>query len=773
MDYVQLVDLENLTPGFEIDFGEDDDDIEEIHVSSDDDKLYESADGNLPLRSRKATNDAQECQPNASSLVAESLSRLPQNERQLSTLKWLRGQSAGTLEFPSPSGDQGADLSSEYEEGNSLLSSLNLSRVLRRRSSLPLEVAAASSGKQRFTPSSSQILPNDSGFAGENYNRCNPQRKTAPPSRRKAVGNTAAATYPPPSFGPSQAPHRHASHARHHSVAEANTRSGARKSHRITARAKGNGAGQETADVNYPITPFTATVRMTSMDKPTHAPAPIITTPTDTPADYRHDFAHPSEHSSDVAQDDGPRAPPPTTALQGIPSLERTDRRHILALAKELPLHVLTVAGKLELALCREQEDFASGNLKEFCPPALRAELHFLIRNLIFVQKVAASLSAACSSPEDEAQIAAELDTLTNEFSHMYLTSADVLLYFRQTGMNAIFPQLMKRLDWEYRNPGRNYVYHQFEQGDVPGATNDLDEEGGSVLDEVDTATLGNQLPQSIILSAATIPKSTLTHRVIEDGESAPYGRQSGFCGHLEHMSAVNQVVVTATQLYYRLESEFVPKSDIIAKDRIYASGDIIAHQLSVLYHSLGGEFKKYRPHVEKHFNIAKSWGTLSHSVARRKSGPSGGANESEDKGMAEYIDKLKLLLAEIVTDALYSAKAKVELPESRFPPLIHGGARDADGRRHGARESRWVVPAPIHNVTAHSILRYLNYELPPPPKKRESGATGNKGRTNLEHRKGNKHHTNSDNGKGGGGGGGGRPPIPPFLADRTAKPSL
>ncbi|KAJ1915540.1 hypothetical protein H4219_004278 [Mycoemilia scoparia] len=455
-----------------------------------------------------------------------------------------------------------------------------------------------------------------------------------------------------------------------------------------------------------------------------------------------------------------------------------SDRKYILSLASEIPLQIMNKAGELELALCREEEDYLSHQECQFCPQSLRTELNHLVKKLLLIQQ-AVSMLPSKHSPSEEARIAQELDGLFNDPNQLYVAPAELLLYIRESGLNFTFPHLARRLDWEYRHPKQIYVRRQTEPYDSASDSE------ASALDEPGTAQ-NQPVPPNIILSAAAIPKSTIRRAQQREDHT---NHHRGINAHLQYMSVINQLMVVALRIYHRIDHE---GNDFGQKDHRF-----IAHQLSVLYQSLGGDFKKYKKPIESAFEKIKT--QVANPTPPPSPHPPTKPISTEPKELSvESITWLKNILSDLIADALYQCTTSIPLIESRFFQLQKGYYESKQQQVYGLSGEKgqgtsiinWKVPSPIRGLPTRPILNYISRELPPPSKKRHGhnrdgawGRGGATGRGNIDAKKGGNNL--SEKGKanktlvgmaagpiGGQAKGPPRPPLPAFFAERRGPSS-
>ena len=249
-----------------------------------------------------------------------------------------------------------------------------------------------------------------------------------------------------------------------------------------------------------------------------------------------------------------------------------------------------------------------------------------------------------------------------------------------------------------------------------------------------------------------------------------------GFGAHLAYMSVINQLVVIAFRIYRRLEDD-IPKGLL---DHCF-----IAHQLTVLYQSLGGDYKKYKHRIESVFDKIKA------EVTTPTPPPSAHPQTKPASINTKYLSNensqdLKSLLSDLIVDVLYTSNAKISLVESRFSQhhkdYSDGHHAIFGDDRHNGFNADWDVPAPIKGPPTRSILNYITRELPPLPKKRGGhgnrdgtwGRGGNVARPIGEGKRGAGHRSDNGNANkvhGAGNGANGaavakgppRPPLPAF----------
>ncbi|KAI8326343.1 hypothetical protein GQ54DRAFT_294815 [Martensiomyces pterosporus] len=491
------------------------------------------------------------------------------------------------------------------------------------------------------------------------------------------------------------------------------------------------------------------------------------------------------------------------------------------AAASNLPLEIMELASELEVTLARDQEDYYSDNISQ---PNLDLEvlqsLGRAVRQQCLLQrqqlqrrksnmqlgltggngshderngggKAAAEVQSADTSNARQAEFADDDQDLNAMLS-------EVSQYFLQSGLYLVFPFSAKWVDWLARHPDRPYPWRKdldFEDDDVDVddredaraasgnvAAGDSGDEGGDYNRPLSSASsfggdspmLSRPIPAGEVLSKARIPMSQRHAKPAKDAESQ--GRPKGINAHWQYYMVINQIVTVASGIHRQLQ---IPAEE--------ADHAFIAHQLAALYQFLGGDFKKYKPHIESVFDAIKEDLGLKTPPATPNgkeiseepmmSAESAGSVQGSDGPRkvlsSECVKVLGEMMSSMVTEALYSM-SKVSI--NKDPSLATGTHAKQDQQLHQqqqqqqqttqtaaaalastshypAREAQYALST-LKGLHTQPIIRYLNREMRVAnSERRRRGLAHNLSRnSSISHLRQQHHHQYQN-----------QPPLPPL----------
>ncbi|KAJ1847795.1 hypothetical protein LPJ57_008709, partial [Coemansia sp. RSA 486] len=298
------------------------------------------------------------------------------------------------------------------------------------------------------------------------------------------------------------------------------------------------------------------------------------------------------------------------------------------------PLEIMEYASELEISLAREQEDYYSDNVSQAnLDPMILQNLGKAVHQQCLIQQqqiqrrksnmhlgLAANNTSAninngaggggnSSSEEHNVHAEAALDAQYDDYEQaLRAMLSEVSQYFTQSGLNLVFPFSAKWVEWLTRHPDRPFPWRKDLEDDGQNGTDDADDNGSesdaSSFGE-DPPMLSRPLPPDDVLSKATIPMSMRRPVLVKDFVSQE--KRKGINAHWQYYSVINQITTVASNIHRMLT---VPLSQ--------ADHSFVPHQLAALYQFLGGDFKKYKPHIESVFDAVK----LSLGVITRPSTP-------------------------------------------------------------------------------------------------------------------------------------------------------
>ncbi|KAJ2854172.1 hypothetical protein J3B02_002805 [Coemansia erecta] len=298
------------------------------------------------------------------------------------------------------------------------------------------------------------------------------------------------------------------------------------------------------------------------------------------------------------------------------------------------PLEIMEYASELEISLAREQEDYYSDNVSQAnLDPMILQNLGKAVHQQCLIQRqqvqrrksnMHLGLTANnnnnnnnnnnggggnSSSEEHNAHAEAILDAQYDDYEQaLRAMLVEVSQYFTQSGLNLVFPFSAKWVEWLTRHPDRPFPWRKDLEDDGQNGPDDADGNGSdsdvSSFGE-DPPMLSRPLPPDDVLSKATIPMSM--RRPVRVKDFVSHEKRKGINAHWQYYSVINQITVVASNIHRMLT---VPASQ--------ADHSFVPHQLAALYQFLGGDFKKYKPHIESVFDAIK----LSLGVKTRPSTP-------------------------------------------------------------------------------------------------------------------------------------------------------
>ncbi|KAJ1906743.1 hypothetical protein LPJ81_001180 [Coemansia sp. IMI 209127] len=431
-----------------------------------------------------------------------------------------------------------------------------------------------------------------------------------------------------------------------------------------------------------------------------------------------------------------------------------------------VPLEIMEHASELEISLAREQEDYFSDNVSPAnLDPVILQNLGKAVHHQCLLQrqhqlqrrKSNMHLGLGTSGGNDDNNHSAEttvVDPQYDDYEHaLRAMLVEVSQYFTQSGLCFVFPFSAKWVEWLTRHPDRPFPWRKDPEDDDElgvgrgrrgrGRDGENDDEGefSDTQSEVSSFSeellvLSRPLPPEDVLAKATIPMSTRRPVLVKDFVSQE--KRKGINAHWQYYSVINQIVAVASGIHRKL---LIPAAE--------ADHSFVAHQLAALYQFLGGEFKKYKPHIESVFDVVKQ--SLEDSVAREsaekakgdhaaKDGSGSGGQSADasgsDAGAAgakteqptrKVLDKgcahvLREMMASIITDALYSTSKIVVAKEQTTPSSPTGAVRARQEQQtqpqtqdqpqtQTSREVSYAIST-LKGLPTQPIVRYLNKEM-------------------------------------------------------------
>ncbi|KAJ2682592.1 hypothetical protein GGH99_004679, partial [Coemansia sp. RSA 1285] len=289
-----------------------------------------------------------------------------------------------------------------------------------------------------------------------------------------------------------------------------------------------------------------------------------------------------------------------------------------------VPLEIMEHASELEISLAREQEDYFSDNVSPAnLDPIILQNLGKAVHHQCLLQRqqqlqrrksnMHLGLGTAGGNADDHSH-SAEATIVEPQYDDYEQALRAMLIevsqYFTQSGLCFVFPFSAKWVEWLTRHPDRPFPWRKDAEDDdelaggrgrrgrARDGDNDDDGEFGETQSDVSSFSeellvLSRPLPPEDVLAKATIPMSMRRPVLVKDFVSQE--KRKGINAHWQYYSVINQIVAVASGIHRRL---LVPDAE--------ADHSFVAHQLAALYQFLGGEFKKYKPHIESVFDLVK-----------------------------------------------------------------------------------------------------------------------------------------------------------------------
>ncbi|KAJ1820051.1 hypothetical protein LPJ75_001036 [Coemansia sp. RSA 2598] len=447
------------------------------------------------------------------------------------------------------------------------------------------------------------------------------------------------------------------------------------------------------------------------------------------------------------------------------------------------PLEIMEYASELEISLAREQEDYYSDNVSQAnLDPMILQNLGKAVHQQCLIQRqqlqrrksnMHLGLTTGTNannnnnnnnnnngggggggggnSSSEEHNVHAEtlLDAQYDDYEQaLRAMLVEVSQYFTQSGLNLVFPFSAKWVEWLTRHPDRPFPWRKDLEDDGQNAPDDAD---GNVSDSdassfgEDPPMLSRPLPPDDVLSKATIPMSMRRPVLVKDFVS--HEKRKGINAHWQYYSVINQITTVASNIHRMLT---VPLSQ--------ADHSFVPHQLAALYQFLGGDFKKYKPHIESVFDAIK----LSLGVKTRPSTPTGAAADAgadtdanlkapaingdaakdgeddehaaSDTGRADgtqeqpsrtcaepqapprlldgsYVHVLREMMANIIAEALYSTCKVAVNKETLSPKSEQPQLPPAQQQQQPMHEAAFAIST-LKGLPTQSIVRYLTKEM-------------------------------------------------------------
>ncbi|KAJ1772042.1 hypothetical protein LPJ74_001777 [Coemansia sp. RSA 1843] len=428
------------------------------------------------------------------------------------------------------------------------------------------------------------------------------------------------------------------------------------------------------------------------------------------------------------------------------------------------PLEIMEHASELEISLAREQEDYFSDNVSPAnLDPVILQNLGKAVHHQTLLQrqhqlqrrKSNMHLGLGAAGGNDDHNNSAETTIVDPQYDDyeqaLRAMLVEVSQYFTQSGLCFVFPFSAKWVEWLTRHPDRPFPWRKDpEDEDELGAgrgrrgrgrNGENDDEGEFSETQSDVSSfseellvLSRPLPPEDVLAKATIPMSTRRPVLVKDFVSQE--KRKGINAHWQYYSVINQIVAVASGIHCKL---LVPVAE--------ADHSFVAHQLAALYQFLGGEFKKYKPHIESVFDVVKRG--LEDSTAKEPAekakdrnaadgngvsadadaSNAGATDEKSEQPVRKVLDKgcahvLREMMASIITDALYST-SKIILPKEQATPGSPTGAVRAKPDHQAqvqaqdqpqpqpqtSREVNYAIST-LKGLPTQPIVRYLNKEM-------------------------------------------------------------
>ncbi|KAJ2549603.1 hypothetical protein EV175_004384, partial [Coemansia sp. RSA 1933] len=374
------------------------------------------------------------------------------------------------------------------------------------------------------------------------------------------------------------------------------------------------------------------------------------------------------------------------------------------------PLEIMEHASELEISLAREQEDYFSDNVSPAnLDPVILQNLGKAVHHQCLLQrqhqlqrrKSNMHLGLGTGGAEGDHGHSAETTIVEPQYDDyeqaLRAMLVEVSQYFTQSGLCFVFPFSAKWVEWLTRHPDRPFPWRKDSEDDDElgvgrgrrghgrdgengdeGEFSDAQSDVSSFSEEL--LVLSRPLPPEDVLAKATIPMSTRRPVLVKDFVSQE--KRKGINAHWQYYSVINQIVAVASGIHRKL---LIPAAE--------ADHAFVAHQLAALYQFLGGEFKKYKPHIESVFDVVKQ--SLADSVVDESDGKAKDGDSANDSGDGEVSGKepnartegarrrvldrecahvLREMMASIITDALYSTSKIVLAKEQAMPSSPTGG---------------------------------------------------------------------------------------------------
>ncbi|KAI9503659.1 hypothetical protein BX070DRAFT_138554 [Coemansia spiralis] len=439
-----------------------------------------------------------------------------------------------------------------------------------------------------------------------------------------------------------------------------------------------------------------------------------------------------------------------------------------------VPLEIMEYASELEISLAREQEDYFSDNVspanldpvilqnlgKAVHQQCLLQRQHQLLRRKSNMHLGLGAAGGGVGSSDEQGH-SAEATVIEPEYDDyeqaLKAMLVEVSQYFAQSGLNFVFPFSAKWVDWLTRHPDRPFPWRKDPEdedevgagrgrrgrgreggiGGTTGGMGEVDDEGEYSESQSDASSfseemlvLSRPLPPEDVLAKATIPMSTRRPVLVKDFVSQE--KRKGINAHWQYYSVINQIVAVASGIHHKL---LVPEAA--------ADHSFVAHQLAALYQFLGGDFKKYKPHIESVFDMVRlslndaEPETPATSVAGKEGDADGSEKDCEEDVAASSkpaqrrvldggcVNVLRDMMASIIADALYSTSKMVLAKEHAAPGSPTGTGRtkqqEQQGQeqqqqsqqqlQQGAREVAYAIST-LKGLPTQPIVRYLNKEM-------------------------------------------------------------